>query len=151
MTNRNLIVLTGVLVLGGCSSQPRFVHHGGDPEMMFDNKTAQECWAGPVQKDNGSAYREETYKNWQENTQALLKETHEHDACTSALGKYPKGIDSSGTRPIECWGEDAAYKLNNLLGELYTNASHREDRLREHPEEQKVIHVHGLAYCSALK
>jgi hypothetical protein len=127
------------------------VHHGGDPEQMFDNKTAQDYWAGPMQKDNGSAYREETYKNWQENSQALLKQTDEHDACIRALRKYPKGIDSSGTRPIECWSEDAAYKLNNLLGELYTNASHREDRLREHPEEQKVIQVHGLPYCAGLK
>jgi hypothetical protein len=118
---------------------------------MFDNKTAQECWAGSIQKDNGSAYREAAYKNLQENTQSLLKQVHQDDACNRALGKYPKGIDSSGTRPIECGAEDAAYKLNNLLSEAYANAIHREDRLREHPEEQKVIHVHGLPYCSELK
>ena len=53
-TLKNIFVLT-TLLLVGCTSQPRFVHHGGDPEQMFDNKTAQECWAGPVQIDDGTA------------------------------------------------------------------------------------------------
>jgi hypothetical protein len=38
-----------VLFALGCSSQPRFVHAaGGPPQQMFDNKTAQDCWAGPA-------------------------------------------------------------------------------------------------------
>jgi hypothetical protein len=42
-----LVVAVG---LAGCSSQssPRFTHTSPNQYIMFDNKTAQACWAGPV-------------------------------------------------------------------------------------------------------
>ena len=39
--------------LGAGTSQPRFVHVQGTPgPQMFDNKTAQTCWSGPVVYDS---------------------------------------------------------------------------------------------------
>jgi hypothetical protein len=148
---KNTVVLIAIL-LGGCSSQPRFVHHGGDPEQMFDNRTAQECWAGPVQKDNGSAARDESSKSYKD---AVMKYEEawakDSEKCLRALDKYPNGIDPSGTRPIECSTTDDLRHFQSKMLDFYMIDIKRADRLREHPEEQKVIHVHGLPYCSELK
>jgi hypothetical protein len=52
-----------VLGLAGCSSQPRFIHTGGnsDPFVMFDSKTAQACYAGSpaALRDSVQATREQ--------------------------------------------------------------------------------------------
>ena len=141
-----------ILLLIGCSSQPRFVHHGGDPEQMFDNKTAQDCWAGPVQKDDGIAAMDESSKELEtarqksENTNA-----EDGDACYRALDRYPNGINASGERPVECHSMDIASNL--VMTELKINLANidRVARLREHLDERRVIYVHGLPYCSDLK
>jgi hypothetical protein len=45
-----LVVAVG---LAGCSSQAgRFTHTSPNQFIMFDNKTAQACWAGPVSRDS---------------------------------------------------------------------------------------------------
>lgn len=117
-----LVVLTIVLVLAGRSSQPRFVHHSGDPEMMFDDKTVQECWAGPVVTDDGTAELKRAidfYNDTNPNTPHI---------------DYSAVISSTAIP----WDSAIAKAKARVL------------YLREHPAEQKV-HVHGLPYCSELK
>ena len=39
------------LLLAGCGSRQRFTHvDNQNPYIMFDQKTAQSCWAGPADK-----------------------------------------------------------------------------------------------------
>ena len=149
---RRLLVLTAVLALNGCSSQPRFVHHGGDPELMFDNKTAQDCWAGPVQKDDGIAARVESSKSYQDAVKKYEEAwAKDSEKCLRALDKYPHGINASGSRPFECSTIDDLSSFQSKMLDFYLIDVKRADRLREHPEEQKVIQVHGLPYCAGLK
>ena len=44
-----LIAISALLLLGSCSSAPRFTHvdaEGPAPYVFFDQKTRQMCWAG---------------------------------------------------------------------------------------------------------
>jgi hypothetical protein len=151
MFSRGLLVLT-VLGIIGCSSQPRFIHHGGDPEQIFDNKTAQDCWAGPVQKDDGIAANEEAYKSYQDAVKKYEEAwARDSEQCLRALDKLPRRMDGFAKRPFECSDIDRLERSQLAMLNLHSTMSDREDRLREHPEEQKIIHVHGLPYCSELK
>jgi hypothetical protein len=130
MNAKTLIVL--VLALYGCSSQPRFTSHGENVNLMFDNKTAQNCWAGPLPTDNAM-------DDAVADLQRELKEVEERAKNTDRFLVMPHGVDNP---------------LQSLLEETQAaadKAQKRVDYLNAHPEQQK-LHVHnGLPYCSELK
>ena len=126
-------------------SQPRFTHHGGAPEQMFDTKTSQECWAGPVQKDDGFADANRASERVQKASDAFLKAPDQY-ACFRALDKNP-----NGPRPLVCGPSDLAFAEYNSAIDASDLAGKRFMYLHEHPENQKVIQVNGLPYCKDLK
>jgi hypothetical protein len=84
------IVIGALWILSAGTSQPRFVHHGNAPaEEMFDNKTAQACWSGPVQKDDGEADLKEPEKFSDKAAEADKKAGEEFgDACDLEERKF---------------------------------------------------------------
>jgi hypothetical protein len=86
MNAKTLIVL--VLVSGGCSSQPRFTPHGENVNLMFDNKTAQNCWAGPRGDDMDDAVAHLQSEQDRLHTQNLVD-----CAITPACAEAQKRVD----------------------------------------------------------
>jgi hypothetical protein len=131
------------------TSQPRFVHQGDAPEEMFDNKTAQACWSGPVQKDDGEAGEKIARKDEEDALKDLNKTLEDYgDACDRVERKY--GQDK-GRETLACKALLRASDRHFLYFDLENLAQKRVEQLKEHPEMQKVIHVRGLPYCSELK
>jgi hypothetical protein len=148
-----ILVATGVFhqpwALSAETSQPRFVHQGGAPaEEMFDNKTVQACWAGPVQFDDGTAELKQAQDEFDQivtNMEKLLR------------AKYtilPNGKDAYETYSVAV-NNELDKELEHEKAKSWTNdarmkeAKARVEYLKDHPEEQKV-HVRGLPYCSEL-
>jgi hypothetical protein len=51
MDLKRFVLLLLPLLLAGCGSHQRFTHTGKqNPYIMFDQRTAQDCWAGPANK-----------------------------------------------------------------------------------------------------
>jgi hypothetical protein len=136
--------------LSAGTSQPRFVHHGNAPaEEMFDNKTAQLCWAGPMQFDDGMA----ELKQAQDEEAQIVKNIAEIMRVKWTI--LPNGKHAYETYSVAVKNE-LDKEFENETAKAWANdarmkaAKARVEYLKDHPEEQKV-HVHGRPYCAELK
>ena len=126
---KNLTVLmAAILVLIGCSSQPRFTFIGNKDQAihryeMFDNKTGKACWAGPVELNDGKQDLERAIQKY--------NETHPNQPYS----------DAKSTNPFD--------NLSRSQAEPGA-AQERVQYLQDHPKEQRV-QVNGLPYCEDLK
>jgi hypothetical protein len=147
-----LIIAGMVSILVGCgSSQPRFTHDSGALEMMLDNKTARECWAGPVQKDDGSKALADVAEDKESiaiHSPLPVADIQERvtDRCRE-LQALPHDIYTPFKEILLCAGAEKSQSdlvnIDSILSDVVA-------KLREHPEKQKVIQVHGLPYCKDL-
>jgi len=127
--NNLTVLMAAILVLIGCSSQPRFTYVGDKDQAshryeMFDNKTAKTCWAGPVRMDDGM-------EDWK---YAIQRYNEAH---------LNQQLDIENPNPFTS-------ATASLLDPKIKAAEDRVERLKQHPEEQK-IQVNGLPYCEDLK
>jgi hypothetical protein len=145
-----VVAVAVLIVVTRAPSQPRFTHQGGAPELMFDNKTSQECWAGPVHRDDGIAAMDRTGERVQQANRALEEELDRHSNGECEIG-------APEPRPQSCDLEDRAGREFIAAMDASKQAEDRVEYLREHPEaqrtteEQKPILMHGLPYCKDLE
>jgi hypothetical protein len=136
------VLMAAILVLIGCSSQPRFTFIGNKDQAshryeMFDNKTGKACWAGPVELNDGEAGLKDAIRRFNE-----------------AHPNQPLDPDSENPNPFIAssvlTADPYAFVSAEILDPKLREAKDRVERLKQHPEEQK-IQVNGLPYCEDLK
>lgn len=140
-----------LLVLTEARSRPRFVHQSGPPELLFDTRTKQECWAGPVQRDNGIREMDRAGKRLAElNEEAKETWNRDSDACLRAL-RATQDSNPLAPRPLQCRAIDNSQAQFLAAAKVASEASARVEYLRKHPDQQKVIQVDGLPYCKDIR
>ncbi len=115
-------LLFAVFALAGCSSQPRFVHIGGSTFVMFDNQTAQSCYAGSP-------------KALEDRIQSMRKQADAH--------AYAMVV----TRPPRSW-PDALHKRYVELTEQIAECSEKTDE--EYREVERLTEIQKLPTCRSL-
>lgn len=133
-----VIVFAVLAMMRGTSHQQRFVYQG--PEEMFDTKTSQTCFSGAIQRDNG-----------------LDAANRAADESMRSLDEYNKALDETGALKFSSPGCtniprcELAYRMWQLSSDREKSAGDRFMYLNQHPDQQPIIHVKGLPYCSELK
>lgn len=104
---------------------------------MFDTKTSQTCFSGAIQRDNGLDASNRATDESMKATDELTKAYDEAAALKESCADVPR-----------C---EIAYRMWQLSSDREKSAGDRFLYLNKHPDQQPIIHVKGLPYCSELK